>query len=93
MFPSIEGLIAEHAQLQLDLAESSLHTDPARAKKLNRRYAELNAIVTTHEQLVASSDDLAAAKELAKPTTLCSLTKFRHSKHQLPNSRRNSDAC
>ena len=65
MFPSIEGLIAEHAQLQLDRAESSLHTDPARAKKLNRRYAELNAIVTTHEHLVASSDDLAAAKELA----------------------------
>jgi peptide chain release factor 1 len=65
MFPSIEGLIAEHAQLQLDLAESSLHTDPARAKKLNRRYAELNAIVTTHEQLVSTGEDLAAAKELA----------------------------
>ena len=65
MFPSIEGLIAEHAQLQIDLAESSLHTDPARAKKLNRRYAELNAIVTTHEQLVSTGEDLAAAKELA----------------------------
>jgi len=65
MFPSIEGLIAEHAQLQIDLAESSLHTDPVRAKKLNRRYAELNAIVTTHEQLVSTGEDLAAAKELA----------------------------
>jgi len=66
MFESIEGLLAEHAQLQQDLADPSVHADAARAKKLHRRYAELNAIVNTHEQLVAARDDLAAAKELAK---------------------------
>lgn len=66
MLDSIEGLLAEHAQLQQDLADPSVHTDPARAKKLNRRYSELNAIVTTHDQLVTARDDLAAAKELAK---------------------------
>ncbi|MEY4477653.1 MAG: hypothetical protein RJA31_1157 [Actinomycetota bacterium] len=66
MFESIEGLLAEHAQLQQDLADPSVHADAARAKKLHRRYAELNAIVNAHDQLVSTRDDLAAAKELAK---------------------------
>ena len=66
MLESIDGLIAEHAQLQVDLADAAIHTDPARAKKLNRRYSELNQIVSTHEALSAAREDLAAAKELAK---------------------------
>jgi len=66
MLESIDGLVAEHAALQVELADSAIHADPARAKKLNRRYSELNQIVTTHEALSAARDDLAAAKELAK---------------------------
>ena len=66
MLESIDGLVAEHAKLQVELADSAIHTDPARAKKLNRRYAELNQIVSTHEALSAARDDLAAARELAK---------------------------
>jgi len=66
MLESIDGLVAEHAALQVELADSAIHTNPARAKKLNRRYSELNQIVTTHEALSAARDDLAAAKELAK---------------------------
>ncbi len=66
MLESIDGLVAEHAQLQVELADAAIHTDPARAKKLNRRYAELNQIVSTHEALAAARDDLAAARELAK---------------------------
>jgi peptide chain release factor 1 len=66
MLESIDGLVAEHAALQVELADSAIHTNPARAKKLNRRYSELNQIVSTHEALSAARDDLAAAKELAK---------------------------
>jgi peptide chain release factor 1 len=66
MLDSIEGLLAEHKQLQAELSDASVHADPARAKKLNRRYAELNQIVSTHDDLTAARDDLAAAKELAK---------------------------
>ena len=66
MLESIDGLVAEHAALQVELADSAIHTNPARAKKLNRRYSELNQIVTTHEALSEARDDLAAAKELAK---------------------------
>ena len=66
MFDSIEGLLAEHKQLQTELSDASIHADPARAKKLNRRYAELNQIVSTHNDLASTRDDLLAAKELAK---------------------------
>jgi peptide chain release factor 1 len=66
MLDSIEGLLAEHKQLQAELSDASVHADPARAKKLNRRYAELNQIVSTHDDLAGARDDLAAAKELAK---------------------------
>jgi peptide chain release factor 1 len=66
MLESIDGLVAEHAALQVELADSAIHTNPARAKKLNRRYSELNQIVSTHDALSAARDDLAAAKELAK---------------------------
>jgi peptide chain release factor 1 len=43
-----------------------LHGNPALAKKLNRRYAELSAIINAYNQVNLLTDDLAAAKELAK---------------------------
>jgi peptide chain release factor 1 len=52
--------------LQKQLSDSAVHTNPALAKKLNRRYAELSAIMSAEAALVAQTDDLAAAKELAK---------------------------
>jgi peptide chain release factor 1 len=66
VFDSVEALIAEHAELQEQLADPAVHADPARSKKLNRRYAELNQIVHAHEVWQQASDDLAAARELAK---------------------------
>lgn len=66
MFESVQVLFAEHAELQEQLADPALHADPARAKKVNRRYAELSKIVAAHEGWVQAQEDLAAAKELAK---------------------------
>ncbi|MFM2019861.1 MAG: peptide chain release factor 1 [Actinomycetota bacterium] len=66
MLDSLQGLKAEHAELQKQLSDSAVHTNPALAKKLNRRYAELSAIMSAEAALVAQTDDLAAAKELAK---------------------------
>ena len=40
MFESVATLRAEHEQLQQQLGDPALHADPARAKKVNRRYAE-----------------------------------------------------
>jgi peptide chain release factor 1 len=66
MLESVKPLAAEHAQLQEQLSEAAVHTNPQLAKKLNRRYAELSAILAAADSLVALTDDLAAAKELAK---------------------------
>ena len=66
MLDSLAGLRAEHASLQEQLSDSALHTNPALAKKLNRRYAELSAIMNAESNLIKVTEDLAAAKELAK---------------------------
>jgi peptide chain release factor 1 len=52
--------------LQEQLSDSAIHTNPALAKKLNRRYAELSAIMNAESNLIKVTEDLAAAKELAK---------------------------
>ena len=66
MLDSLAGLRAEHASLQEQLSDSAVHANPALAKKLNRRYAELSAIMSAEAGVIQLTDDLAAAKELAK---------------------------
>jgi peptide chain release factor 1 len=66
LLASVQPLIAEHLELQTKLSDPGLHGNPALAKKLNRRYAELSAIVNAYNQVNILTEDLAAAKELAK---------------------------
>ena len=66
MLDSVKPLLDEHAALQTQLSDASIHGNPALAKKLNRRYAEVSAIVAAYNSVVALTDDVAAAKELAK---------------------------
>jgi peptide chain release factor 1 len=66
MLDSVQPLLAEHTQLQEQLSDASVHQNPALAKKLNRRYAQVSAIVSAYNQLVSFNDDLAATKDLAK---------------------------
>jgi hypothetical protein len=66
MLDSVQPLLAEHAALQEQLSEASVHANPVLAKKLNRRYAELNAIVAAYNMVNQVTEDLAAVKELAK---------------------------
>lgn len=66
MLSSVQPLLAEHSELQTKLSDPALHGNPALAKKLNRRYAELSAIVAAYNQVLALTEDLKAAKELAK---------------------------
>jgi peptide chain release factor 1 len=63
---SVATLLAEHEELQVQLADPAVHADAARAKKLNRRYAELSQIKAAFEGLQELQEDLVAAKELAK---------------------------
>ena len=66
MLDSVQPLLAEHLALQTQLSDASVHANPALAKKLNRRYAELSAIVAAYNIVNSLTEDVAAAKELAK---------------------------
>jgi peptide chain release factor 1 len=65
MFEAVDGLIAEHAELELVLADPSLHADQSRARTVNQRYAELSAIVRVYHEWQQLGDDTEAARELA----------------------------
>ncbi len=66
MFESVQALIDEHRRVQEELSDPAVHADAVRAKRVNRRYAELSRIVAAHEAWVAATDDLEAARELAR---------------------------
>ncbi|WES65962.1 peptide chain release factor 1 [Microbacter sp. GSS18] len=66
MFESVKGLIDEHHAVEQQLSDPAVHADAALAKRVNRRYAELSRIVKAHEDWLAASDDLEAARELAR---------------------------
>ena len=66
MFDSVQTLLAEHEQLQQQLADPAIHADAARAKKVNRRYAELSQIAAAYTAWQQAQEDLSAARELAR---------------------------
>ncbi len=65
MFEAAETLLAEHAELERRLADPQVHSDQALARRLNQRYAELNAVVRTYRGWQQAREDLQAARELA----------------------------
>ena len=65
MFDSVAPLLVEHAALQEELGDPAVHADAARARRVNRRYAELSRIVGAFEAWQAATEDLEAARELA----------------------------
>jgi peptide chain release factor 1 len=65
MFEAIEGMLAEHAELEAKLALPETHADARSAKLLNQRYAELTAIINTWREWQRAGEDRSAAVELA----------------------------
>lgn len=65
MFDAVEGLEQEHEELEQRLADPAVHADQQLAKRLNQRYAELSAIVSTWSRWRRLGDDVEAARELA----------------------------
>ena len=62
---AVDAALAEHAQIEHDLADPAVHADPARARRLGRRYAELGRVVQAYRTWRAAADDAQAAAELA----------------------------
>jgi len=65
VFESVQSLLEEHDSLQEQLADPELHSDPAKSKKVNRRYAELSRIVAAYHAWKQLTDDVEAATEMA----------------------------
>ncbi|MEX5298805.1 peptide chain release factor 1 [Kocuria sp. CPCC 205292] len=61
----IQSLLDEHAELQRQLADPAVHAEQGKARRLGRRYAELNGIVEAHRRVERLEEDLGAARELA----------------------------
>ena len=59
-------LLAEHARIERELADPSVHADQGAARRLGKRYAELTPVVEAHRALTELEGDLAAARELAE---------------------------
>ncbi|MCV7399347.1 peptide chain release factor 1 [Mycobacterium fragae] len=62
---AIDALLAEHADLERQLADPELHSNPVKARKVGRRFAQLAPIVATHRKLESVRGDLDTARELA----------------------------
>jgi peptide chain release factor 1 len=60
-----DDALAEHAELESQLADPSVHADQARARDLGRRYAELGPLVAAIREKEQLESDLAAAREMA----------------------------
>jgi peptide chain release factor 1 len=65
MFESAAPLREEFAALERELADPAVHADPAQARKVGRRYAELTPIIRSLADYERLSDDVTAARELA----------------------------
>ncbi|GAB2545926.1 peptide chain release factor 1 [Brachybacterium huguangmaarense] len=61
----LDALVREHAELERAMGEPELHADPARARRVGRRYAQLEPIARGAAELAAIDGDLQAARELA----------------------------
>src|ERR1700739_1525875 len=66
---AIDALLAEHAELERQLADPELHSNAANARKVGRRFAQLAPIVATHRKLESVRGDLETARELAADDT------------------------
>ncbi|MGO1316276.1 MAG: peptide chain release factor 1 [Cellulomonadaceae bacterium] len=64
-FGMVEPLLAEHADIERQLADPGVHADAGRARSLGRRYAELSRVVGAYRAWRAASDDAQAAAEMA----------------------------
>ncbi|WP_016933592.1 PCRF domain-containing protein, partial [Rhodococcus sp. R1101] len=62
---AIDDILAEYAGLEQQLSDPSLHDDPAAARRVGKRFAELAPVMSTYNALKQARDDLEAARELA----------------------------
>lgn len=63
---AVDDVLAEYGGLEAQLSDPELHNDQAAARRVSKRFAELNPIVKCYRELAQAEDDLEAAQELAQ---------------------------
>ncbi|MFM7598682.1 MAG: peptide chain release factor 1 [Actinomycetota bacterium] len=65
MFDACVDLSSEYEAIEQRLADPAVHSDPAEARRLARRHAELRPIIESYRTWIGLGDDIVAARELA----------------------------
>ena len=65
-FASAHEMVREYAELDLKMADPTIHDDQGKARLLGRRYAQLGPVVAGFHAWKSAEDDLVAARELAE---------------------------
>ncbi|MGP9680921.1 MULTISPECIES: peptide chain release factor 1 [unclassified Brachybacterium] len=60
----LDPLRSEHARLQESMADPDLHDNPARARRVGRRYAEIDSVLEAAARIESTTADLETAREL-----------------------------
>ncbi|KAB1503943.1 peptide chain release factor 1 [Corynebacterium sp. 320] len=61
----VDDILAEYQGLEMQLSDPELHNDPAAARKVGKRFSQLQPIIQTHEKLTQAREDHEAAVEMA----------------------------
>ncbi|PRQ12332.1 peptide chain release factor 1 [Corynebacterium sp. 13CS0277] len=62
----VDDILAEYQGLEAQLSDPELHNDAAAARRVGKRYSQLQPIIKVHEQLEGVREDLEAAREMAR---------------------------
>ena len=62
---AVDDILSEYHGLEAQLADPELHNDPKAARKVGKRFNELQPVIQTHKKLTEVQDDLEAAREMA----------------------------
>ena len=61
----IDDILAEYQGLEMQLSDPELHNDPSAARKVGKRFSELQPIIQTYDRLQQAREDHEAAQEMA----------------------------
>lgn len=61
----VDDILSEYQGLEMQLADPELHNDAAAARRVAKRFSELQPVIQTYNKLVETRDDLEAAREMA----------------------------
>ncbi len=62
---AVDDILAEYHGLEEQMADPALHNDAAAARRVGKRYSELQPIINVYKELTQVREDLEAAREMA----------------------------